>query len=357
MKNKWIWIVTSLVVVLGLLVGGFGCKAPEPTATPTTLTPTSAQPITLQYHCPFAPSYLSDGEEWWMDEVERRTNGSVTFDRIFGGTLGTLDQQPMGIKGGVFDLGMTCNVYNPGAYPASTVTILPFLTTNFEAHSKAGHEIFKDPAIEAEFTTLNSKFLFHGVWDPQEMLSKTPATTIEDLRGLKIRGHGGGADALAAIGITTYAIPFDELPAAAERGVVDAAQMGTPVAARDFGLYDAFDYWIRIRYFYFLPLTMTINLDTWNSLPADIQQVMIEVSEIMPEQGAQMFEAEAIEAWEFLEQEGLQQVEFDPAELQKIRDAGATPVWEKWVTDKTAESIPAQELLDKYFQLVEQYGG
>lgn len=42
MKRKRIWVVVSVLVVLGLLVGGFGCKAPAPEVTPTpTPTPTA----------------------------------------------------------------------------------------------------------------------------------------------------------------------------------------------------------------------------------------------------------------------------------------------------------------------------
>jgi len=35
MKQKGIWVVVSILVVLGLLLGGFGCAAPTPTPTPS----------------------------------------------------------------------------------------------------------------------------------------------------------------------------------------------------------------------------------------------------------------------------------------------------------------------------------
>ena len=41
MNKKTVWILVSLIVVLGLLVGVFGCKAPAATPTPTTPTPTN----------------------------------------------------------------------------------------------------------------------------------------------------------------------------------------------------------------------------------------------------------------------------------------------------------------------------
>jgi TRAP-type C4-dicarboxylate transport system substrate-binding protein len=131
----------------------------------------------------------------------------------------------------------------------------------------------------------------NGVWITIEMMSHEPVRTINDMRKMKIRAHGGSADALKAIGITTYAVPWGELPSAAERRVVDASIMGCPVDAYDFGFGDIFSYWERIKFFYF-PYTLVINMDTWKKPPADVQQVMKDVSELMPTKAYELYLAE-----------------------------------------------------------------
>ena len=163
------------------------------------------------------PSGAQRSVRVWMDEVEARTDGRVTFTRLFGGTLGKFAGQPDGLKARSFDVGQLSAVYNPGLYPRATTTIMTFLTDNAEAHNLASHEFFSSPDLQAEFDLLNQKFMFVGQWVRIEMLSYDHVNTMEELKQIKIRAHGGAADALEAAGITAYAIPWGELPAAAER--------------------------------------------------------------------------------------------------------------------------------------------
>jgi len=340
MKKKRILILVSVLVVLAFLV------APNPTP---------AKPITLKFHSPFPPAGLNLSAQWWMDEVEKQTKGKVKFDRIWGGALGTLDEQPMAIKSSSFDIGQVTCVYNPGLYPRGTVTILPFLTDNALAMSKAAHKFFESPALKAEFTKLNQKYMMNGCWISLEMMSYDPVKTIDDMRKIKIRAHGGSAEALAALGITTFAIPWGELPAAAERRVVDASIMGCPTDAYDFGFGDIFNYWERIKFFYF-PFTLVINLDTWNKLPADVQQVMNNINAIMPNKAYELYHGtEIVAKKKLLEGNLVKIVKFE--ELEKLKAGGGKPVWDKWVKDSKAKDFDGQAIFDEFLKLLRQDGG
>ena len=338
MEKKGIWVLVIVLVAF--------CFMMVPNSAP-------AKAITLKYHGPFAKAGFNIPARWWMDEVEKRTNGKVKFDRIFGGALGSLDEQPMAIKSGSFDIGQVSYVYNPGLYPIHTVTILPFINDSTLAQHKAAHEFFQSPALEAGFTALNQKYLMGGVWITIEMMSHDPVRTIDDMRKIKIRAHGGSADALKAIGITTYAVPWGELPSAAERRVVDASIMGCPTDAYDFGFGDIFSYWERIPFFYF-PYTLVINMDTWKKLPADVQQVMKDVSELMPTKAYELYDAQEKEAEKKLIEGGLVKlVEFE--EMEKLKEQGGKPVWKKWVADMKAKDIDGRAHLNEFLRLVKKY--
>lgn len=338
MMKKGTWILVSVVVVLGLLM---------------TPNPSPAEPIMLKYHEAFALASYNLPVRWWMDEVEKQSKGKVKFDRIFGGALGKLSEQPMAIKAGSFDLGQVSCVYNPGLYPHQTVTFLPFISNNVLAHAKAAHEFFQSPVLEARFTELNQKYMMNGVWITMEMMSHVPVRTIDDMKKVKIRATGGAADALKAIGITTYAVPWGELPAAAERRVVDAAIMGCPVDGYDFGFGDIFSYWQRIK-FSLMPYTLVINIDTWNKLPVDVQQVMKDVNKIMPTKSYELYREKELEAEKKLMASGrMKIVEF--GELARLRAEGGKPVWDKWAADMKAKGIDGQALLDEFLRLVKKY--
>lgn len=328
----------GVLVLLGLLL------AAEPAV---------AQSITLKFHDPFSPSALNLAARWWMDEVEKRTNGKVKFDSIFGGALGALTAQPMAIRAGSFDLGQTGVVYNPGLYPRGTLIVLPFLSDDMLTHAKAAHELLISPALEGEFTALNQKFMFNGLWTAISMMSFSQIKTIDDMRKIRIRAHGGSADALKVLGITTYPIPWSELPAAAERRVVDAAIIGAPVDAYEAGFGQIFSYWNKFSWFYF-PLQLVMNLDTWKKLPADVQKAIEDLNATMPTKVHELRQPAEREAEMKLVEGGLVKVvEFD--ELEKLKAQTAKAVWDKWVADRKAQGINGQALLDEFLRLVRKH--
>ena len=125
----------------------------------------------LTYHAAFGIAALNEASRVWMDEIEARTDGRVTFTRLFGGALGKFAGQPDGLRARSFDVGQLSAVYNPGLYPRATTTVITFLTDNAEAHNLASHEFFNTPEVQAEFDALNQKFMFVGQWARIEMLS------------------------------------------------------------------------------------------------------------------------------------------------------------------------------------------
>ena len=309
----------------------------------------------LTYHAAFGIAALNEASRVWMDEVEARTDGRVTFTRLFGGALGKFAGQPDGLKARSFDVGQLSAVYNPGLYPRATTTVITFLTDNAEAHNLAAHEFFKLPEVQAEFDILNQKFMFVGQWSRIEMLSYEHYNTMDELSQAKIRAHGGAGDALEAAGITGYAIPWGELPAAAERRVVDAAIMGAPAAAYDFGFGDIFEYWYAYMPFYYFPMTLVMNKEAWEELPADIQQIIEELNEEMVPRAQAITimrdgEAEA----KLVEELGVKKVRFGERDKLEAAAAGAR---ENWKAEMAEKGIDGEALLNKYFELLKKHGG
>ncbi|MEO9864552.1 MAG: TRAP transporter substrate-binding protein DctP [Yoonia sp.] len=313
-----------------------------------------AEDINLKYHAFTGEGPSNLAVRWWMDEVEARTDGSVDFTRIFGGALGKLSGQPENIKVGAFDMGEFSPVYNPGLFPLANVTSLPFMSDDPLAHARAGHELFQSETVQAEFTAMNQKYLFPGLWTSIQLLSHDPIRTIEELQAAKIRAHGGAAEILKELDITVYGIPWGELPAAAERGVVTAAIIGSPADAYAFGFGEIFSYWDDEDWFFF-PLPVTINLDTWNALPADVQAVIEELNEEMVDQARSLLEVAETESHARLSEQ-TEIVKLDDAERAKmleVRDAA----WQSWVDAREEEGLPGQAVLDEFLALLEKQGG
>ncbi len=303
----------------------------------------------LTFHASFGEAGLNESARVWMDEVEKRTDGRVKFNRIFGGALGKFSGQPTGLKARSFDVGQVSAVYNPGLYPRATVGILPFISDNVLTHNRVMDELYRSDEFQSEFGALNQKFMFNGTWIWMQMMSYDEVRTMDDLAEIKIRAHGGSADALTAAGITSYAIPFGELPAAAEKKVVEAVTMGGPSDMVDFGFGDIFPYWYEGLDWYYMPMTLVFNQDAWDELPADIQAIIEELNTEMVERSMELMMVQQETAAETLTKDlGVTVVKFDDAEQLK---AAGEASWSVWVDGMNDAGVDGQGLLDRYQQL------
>ncbi|MGP1397869.1 MAG: TRAP transporter substrate-binding protein [Inquilinaceae bacterium] len=99
--------------------------------------------------------------------------------------------------------------------------------------------------------------------------------TTEDLRGLKIRIAGLGAEVMTRLGAAVVTLPPGEIFGAMQSGAVDAAEWIGPWNDLAFGLY-------RIAKFYYMPafhepgpgLEVTVNKARYDALPADLQKII-----------------------------------------------------------------------------------
>ena len=307
--------------------------------------------INLKFHSSFGKSPLNMAAVRWMNEVEKRTKGKVNFTRVFGGSLGKLTAQPENIKVGAFDVGNVSVVYNPGLYSLSNVVSLPFMSTDALVHAKAAHELHSSGVTKAEFTKMNQKYLFPGMWTKIQLMSHEPVRTIADLRKQKIRAHGGASELLKTMGIPVYGIPWGELPGAAERRVVTAGIIGAPVDAYAFGFGKIFKYWNQGDDWFFFPLTCVMNLDTWKKLPADVKKVIEEANTDMLVQGREMM-ADLEEKNGALLAKQAKIAKFQERDkLLAVRDK----TWQNWVDARKKEGKNGQAVLDQFLALLKKH--
>ncbi len=102
-----------------------------------------------------------------------------------------------------------------------------------------------------------------------------PINKIEDLKGLKMRMPGLGAEVLKRAGGTPVTLPGAELFTALEAGTIDATEWVGPYNDRAFGLYQA------AKYYYYpgwhepgTTLECMVNKTAFNALPSDLQSIV-----------------------------------------------------------------------------------
>jgi TRAP-type mannitol/chloroaromatic compound transport system substrate-binding protein len=104
---------------------------------------------------------------------------------------------------------------------------------------------------------------------------REPIESVSDFSGLKMRIPGLAGKVYAELGVDVKLLPGGEIFPALERGVIDAAEFVGPYQDRRLGLQNAAKYYYTTGWHEPSNVTeLLINLQTWESLPADLQEIV-----------------------------------------------------------------------------------
>jgi TRAP-type C4-dicarboxylate transport system substrate-binding protein len=177
------------------------------------------------------------------------------------------------------------------------------------------------------------------------VLKNKPAT--DDLTGLKIRTSSYYEPMVKRLGGATVQMPGSELYSNLERGVIDGICFPTLDTERN-RFYEVASYLVRPTFGQNMPLLM-LNKDTWNSIPADLQNLIIETADEI----AQKVLEESIELEKNLDevlvnQHGMEIISLSPEQIENwYNKAFYEGNWEELFAGKDVEVADRmKEILD-----------
>jgi len=155
----------------------------------------------------------------FCQEIKKRTNGRVEITYYPGGTVLSPVKMFNGITTGIADIGVSHIQYTRGRFPVTEVFDLPL---GFPSGWVASHvsSDFYDKFKPAEWDTVH--LLYINTSGPLILQTvKKPVRTLEDLKGLKIRGAGQATDTLKALGAVPIPLEMPDVYEALRRVVLD----------------------------------------------------------------------------------------------------------------------------------------
>jgi len=296
-----------------------------------------------------------------MNEITKRTDGQVTFDKFWGGALGGVKEHLDMIGGGIADLG-ECPL---GAWPeraplaAFGANAFPFGPADPVKTAEISLNLLKEfPDYDTgQLADDNVKLLGIWMWDTYDVLSTVPIKTLDDFAGLKCGAWGIYYPRwLEAIGSTGISTPAVERYIMLKQGLIDATFH--PIEAHVSGK----DYEVA-KHYTFLSAgvgpnkDIVMNLDVWNGLPADIKKVFTDVyTERVIGHGERCLEIRG-EKQAFMETQGV--TFYTLAETDKEKWAGQIEDLVKgWVLrmDKLGFGDVARKMAKRWVELSEEAG-
>jgi len=207
-----------------------------------------------------------------VDDINARGKGVVQIEVKGGPEAIGMFQQPAAVRDGVVDM-----VHTPGSFYGKSVPEIDAMVAStvnpMEARANGGAALM-DAAHQKRFNVRHLGWIDGGVqfhiYNSQK--PKFGDDGVLDLSGVKLRDNPIYHAFFMAMNATTAGMPATEVYAALEKGVVDAA------AWTSIGLMDLkWDKFMKYRVdpqFYNTDLGVIFNMDSWNSLSAESQELI-----------------------------------------------------------------------------------
>ena len=298
----------------------------------------------LTYSNFFPPTHIqSQLAEAWIKEVESRTNGDITINYFPAGTLTKAPQTYDGVVQGIADIGMTVLAYSRGRFPVASAIDLPMGYTSGVQATRIANGILENFAPE-EFNDTEIMFLHaHG---PGILHTRGKAVnTLEDLKGLKIRGTGTSGNVVAALGGSPVGQSMAETYQMLQKGVVDGSVH--PVEANDgWKLGEVVNYMTQnFSTAYTTTFAIFMNKGKWNSLTPEQQEIIREINAEFAEKHGQAWDKADELGMAFFNEKGGQVITQSDEEAQKWADQ-ASSVIDDYIKSVSEKGVDGQAVVD-----------
>ena len=283
------------------------------------------------------------------EELAEQSNGRIQLTSHPGGAISAGPAVYEDVVGGAMDIGWVMHGYTPGRFPLTQVIEMPFQWTSAEETSKILWQLFEQNAsLQEEYEDV--KMITMWVHDPGSIYSNEPIRTMEDLSGKRTRFPGPLQEAvLEELGAVPVGMPAPEIYDSVERGVIDCVGIAHS-AATSYRLDEICDY-VTMANLYVGPFALVMNKDSWAKLSPEDQQLLDSLTgERLAIKGGQLYDEENKKATELMQDVGAEVIELPDAELERWNETVAVVV-ERWIDDREAQGLPAQELYDQMMEI------
>lgn len=250
--------------------------------------------------------------------AEAESDGRITVQPFYEGALGGETEMLGQIADGSLDMGLIGSGVVSTVAPKSNITELPYL---WESEEELYDIVFDGPVGEEVASQLQEegiKLLGWGDWGPRDIFSRSPIESVDDLEGLQIRVVENPLylETLRSWGAVPTPIPFPETYSALQQGVVNAVDTNSHgfVSA---SLYEVTNYISPTAHIH-TALQLLINQERWEALPNDIQEILMEATEVGMDENREVAAGNRERMFEIMQEEGgMEIVEIDTTPLEE----------------------------------------
>jgi TRAP-type C4-dicarboxylate transport system substrate-binding protein len=280
----------------------------------------------------------------------------IRWTEAFGGSLYKYQHTLEAVEIGLTDVGWIGTLWELSKMPLQNLTYYtPFVTSDTRMLYQVMNDLNRQvPALADAWTAQNVRFLGVNGIDTYHLMTNFPLDSVDDLRGRKILAPGPAAAWLEGTGavavdggLTTY---YTQIQTGVADGVLTILSGALP-----YRIHEVAPHITLVGIGAQVTGAVGVNLDTWNRLPRDVQDVLAEL-------GPEYSEAVAMEVISRYEA-GLDAMRADGAVIaelpldEKRRWLDGLPnIALAWAEATEARGYPAVEALRTYMSAVRERG-
>ena len=277
--------------------------------------------------------------------VSARTNGDFKLNISYGG-LSKNKENLDGISIGAFEMAQFCSFYHAKKNPTITVTELPFSKdVSLARIAEIYAEVYKHPIVVKDLARWNATLLMPTPLPQYNINAKGEApASLEDMKGLRVRGPGGIMGVLGKLGAIKTGVPFGEVRQSMDSGVIDAATFA-PHAHLATKSYAVSSWGTTNLNLGSANCPVVVNTDALNALsPANRAALEGSIAESMAHYVDNYNNNTTGKYEAAIKEQGLKMITFTPEQTAKLDELAAS-VRSEWVS-KNAKEFDAQALYD-----------
>ena len=274
--------------------------------------------------------------------VEERTNGGVQVEIYPAGQLGNETEMTEAVSMGMLQAVRGGELEY---LPQITMLSLPMLCDNLEEVRTLCYSDFVKDMLSSVESEHNMKVLAVGDDSGFRQITNNvrPILSPADMKGLKMRTVLEVIDlSMKSFGASTVSVPFTDLYMALKTSVADGQE--NPVALIDSQKFYEVQKYCSIIDYMFCAEVMYVNLDWWNTLPAEHQTVLAEASREMMDENSRITDEENDNYIEHIKNNGCELIVLTQEQREVFRPM-AEEVWKQYIASGRITREDLDEML------------
>lgn len=239
-----------------------------------------ALPAAAQTVMKLASATINDVQHEWQkvfaDELAARAPGAVTTEIYPASQLGAIPRMAEGVLLGTIEAFTTPTSFVTNVDPKFQAFDVPGLFPDPEGVSKVIHDAEYRQHLEEMFLDKGVRVIGAIYNSPTLLLSKTPAATLADMEGLKVRTFASPLQMkpMEAVGAQPTPLALSEVMPALQSGGLDGMLVGMPILTA-FKYYDVAKYVTDLNFSHIVSVTL-VNEAWFQSQPEEVRTAILE---------------------------------------------------------------------------------